>query len=43
MAKNNPPVGSLPSEVADDVPAMISEGEFMLTLFDTLGWIPFMG
>lgn len=30
MAKNNPPVGSLPSEVADDVPAMISEGEFML-------------
>lgn len=28
--KNNPPVGSLPSEVADDVPAMISEGEFML-------------
>ena len=30
MAKNNPPVGSLPNEVADDVPAMISEGEFMI-------------
>ena len=30
MNKNNPPVGSFPSEVADDIPAMISEGEFML-------------
>jgi hypothetical protein len=28
--KNNPPVGSLPEEVADDIPAMISEGEFVI-------------
>ena len=28
--KNDPPVGSTPSEVADDIPAMISEGEFVI-------------
>mgnify|MGYP003112623562 CR=1 FL=1 len=28
--KNNPPVGSFPEEVADDIPAMISEGEFVI-------------
>ena len=28
--KNNPPVGSTPEEVADDIPAMISEGEFVI-------------